>query len=90
MSTVVLFMNGVTGEPYDCFKRLVPLTLTGAQVKELIVEVDSREPSCYNLLHSVGNVPISMDTTLDSQGVTPASYLKTVPIVFGTMVPMHQ
>lgn len=66
MSTVVLFMNGVTGEPYDCFKRLVPLTLTGAQVKELIVEVDSREPSCYNLLHSVGNVPISMDTTLDS------------------------
>jgi hypothetical protein len=44
--TVVLFMNGVTGEPFNYFPRLVSLQLTGAAVKNLIAAVDHRSGQC--------------------------------------------
>eukprot|EP00798_Chlamydomonas_sp_ICE-L_P003351 gene3351-13382_t len=66
--TVVLFMNGVTHEPFNYFSRVVPLHLTGAAVKNMIATVDCRDPSRYMLFGSFDNLPVDLDVSLEAQG----------------------
>eukprot|EP00798_Chlamydomonas_sp_ICE-L_P003337 gene3337-13365_t len=66
--TVVLFMNGVTHEPFNYFSRVVPLHLTGAAVKNMIATVDCRDPSRYMLFRSFDNLPVDLDVSLEAQG----------------------
>jgi hypothetical protein len=63
----IIFMNGVTEQPFNCFSQLVPVSMTGAEVKNLIATVDARDPTRYDLIFN--GVLIDMQQTLHAQGV---------------------
>lgn len=84
MSVVVIFMTGVPGIPFGCFRGFIPVTTTGRKAKNMITEHGEFYPQeeCRYELYTANDVLILMDETLASQGVCAGSYLQAKPKVF--------
>lgn len=77
-STIVIFMNNVTLEPWFVFHQRVTTNKTGQQVKDQIEAATSMDSTRYNLYKSDDTL-INDNEKLINQGVTGVSHIVAKP-----------
>lgn len=79
-SVRLIFYEGVHNMPTRVFAERIPLTFTGADVKNRVAIVDGLDPTRFTLFTS-GGLPVETHASLAEQGVHAADYIKAVPSI---------